>query len=788
MLLSVMALVRRSLLAVAVGAIAIVAHGPPAAADNGDGLLHDFGPGWSTGQLCQALLTTATAPTVCFERAHETIQITSNDIPPGVDALSMLDLSSTTFAATGKPLSSSALDGVRAYAMGQEGDASAVTVLVATDHHIFSVLATGIETVAQLAPVAVDIARRQQAHDGGPPAASRPLDPADDRAARSLDRLLINPVAPGLVLVDTTTLRQTFDDMRPIARSQRVIDLLNGAPSRIRLYKAGQAFLAITLTQHPFGEFAAIQLEGYKTSASYSARFDVPGVSDAIGFRLKDSGAFGIAFRRGRILATVDLSVPNVTSGDVPTIENTLRSLAQKQAESLPAGSTSTYRFPSAGTATGVAVAVTSALCLAVATVGRVAARRRRSPRRTSDRAPVPPSVERGTSSVTIVDVEAEAHTLRRQGLLLLVTQILAVDVVIVGVLVVTDVIRLEAWLGWLLVALGLCLGVGVTSRRARSEQRVAVGQAPPRLGAWPSPFAAIAGIVAATALLSGLALAAMALADLFFGPSLSNLERAKFLGLSPTAVSVLTGIVGILLLIAGATLSRLARMWARTSATRVRQRDRRRPILYLRSFDDDRLPLPALLTARRPFLELFLARGSDPFEEAVAWELAPFGPIIAVGRPGRPTASLGAARDLLPAADWQAGVAQFIDDARAVVVIIGKTEGLAWEIEQTARNYLHRVVFVFPPVDGPDIAARWAFTRTIVESVGGRPPLLPIPPERILLARETASGWMFVVASQRDEAAYRSALDVAMAHDSEARSTDQPMQPRLESAAPGSS
>ena len=45
--------------------------------------------------------------------------------------------------------------------------------------------------------------------------------------------------------------------------------------------------------------------------------------------------------------------------------------------------------------------------------------------------------------------------------------------------------------------------------------------------------------------------------------------------------------------------------------------------MLYLRSFADDTLPLATIASARRPFFELFSFRGRDPFEEAVAWELA---------------------------------------------------------------------------------------------------------------------------------------------------------------------
>src|SRR5262249_59690807 len=104
----------------------------------------------------------------------------------------------------------------------------------------------------------------------------------------------------------------------------------------------------------------------------------------------------------------------------------------------------------------------------------------------------------------------------------------------------------------------------------------------------------------------------------------------------------------------------------------------RRRPLICPRMLELAPRGLPTSVSARGPFLELFTLRGTDPFEEALTWEIEPFGPVVAVGRPGRPLGSLGAARDHLPDAVWQPEVARRMGEARGIVVGLGGTDGLA--------------------------------------------------------------------------------------------------------------
>ena len=91
----------------------------------------------------------------------------------------------------------------------------------------------------------------------------------------------------------------------------------------------------------------------------------------------------------------------------------------------------------------------------------------------------------------------------------------------------------------------------------------------------------------------------------------------------------------------------------AKLSATQLRDRDRRAPVLILRQFGDD------FLEAGRVSLG-----GTPTFEHFVAGELNRIGPVVAIGRPGERLQPLGASRDYLADSDWQRAVTTTIEEA----------------------------------------------------------------------------------------------------------------------------
>jgi tetratricopeptide (TPR) repeat protein len=102
--------------------------------------------------------------------------------------------------------------------------------------------------------------------------------------------------------------------------------------------------------------------------------------------------------------------------------------------------------------------------------------------------------------------------------------------------------------------------------------------------------------------------------------------------------------------------------------ANSVLQNDSRPPVLYLRSF------------------------GSDPLSQVGGWEeqfvsvLKDIGPVIALGKPEEKLPPLGAARHYAGDTDWQELILDWFSKAALVVLRIGETEGVWWELEQALR------------------------------------------------------------------------------------------------------
>jgi hypothetical protein len=131
----------------------------------------------------------------------------------------------------------------------------------------------------------------------------------------------------------------------------------------------------------------------------------------------------------------------------------------------------------------------------------------------------------------------------------------------------------------------------------------------------------------------------------------------------------------------AGALIGRRGKQLLQPTASELTAHDARRPIVLLRSFADDDL---MVVTGRS---KEGLTTGD--FEESIEDQFAPFGPFVAIGKPGEPLPALGAARDYYSDAEWQDAVAKWMDEALALVVIPGLTGGLGWELE-TIRQYGH--------------------------------------------------------------------------------------------------
>lgn len=173
-------------------------------------------------------------------------------------------------------------------------------------------------------------------------------------------------------------------------------------------------------------------------------------------------------------------------------------------------------------------------------------------------------------------------------------------------------------------------------------------------------------------------------------------------------------------------------RMLALADAAHL-DRDRRPPVLYLRSFRDD--PAGAVQT-RAHFFQV----RSFSDEEQLAWAVQKrVGPFVAVGRPGERLPPVGAKRIPLPEDRWRTTVSALMGAAALVVVRTGDGPNLHWEMAE-ARHQVppDRVVVLV----GGDAAAYTEFRRA-AEQAGWT---LPDPPANVLPG--SFAGWAVTFAT----------------------------------------
>jgi hypothetical protein len=205
------------------------------------------------------------------------------------------------------------------------------------------------------------------------------------------------------------------------------------------------------------------------------------------------------------------------------------------------------------------------------------------------------------------------------------------------------------------------------------------------------------------------------------------------------------------------------AKRHAALSLGRVEAIDVRPPVLLLRSFADDTTPLERT-SDQRSWMRSIVSPTIWTLEETIEQILGDQGPVIAIGRPGESMPPAGAAREYLNGDRWKARVEELIGEARAIVVILGGTEGLRQEYEALLRlGARSRMILVFPPRQPQELTARW---RRFCEVFAPGPPPSPVDLSRVLAAHFSPEGVMTLVTCHRrdDEDCYRLALNCSLA------------------------
>lgn len=189
---------------------------------------------------------------------------------------------------------------------------------------------------------------------------------------------------------------------------------------------------------------------------------------------------------------------------------------------------------------------------------------------------------------------------------------------------------------------------------------------------------------------------------------------------------AVLFGPVVLLLV---SFLLQLARTLRTRTVEEVMRRDPRNQVLYLRSFEDDHVRIPIHLSLFNPLSFVFDWHRIEPFEEVLVQTLWRTGPVLAVGRPGEGRSPLGAARLYFPDEAWQDAVTRLVQSSEVVVVTMGKTAGVSWELAQLKRlGALAKTVVLLPPTGDELTRVRLLAKELDLEDVWSRNDSLLVP------------------------------------------------------------
>jgi len=153
--------------------------------------------------------------------------------------------------------------------------------------------------------------------------------------------------------------------------------------------------------------------------------------------------------------------------------------------------------------------------------------------------------------------------------------------------------------------------------------------------------------------------------------------------------------VFGVVFFTAGMTLRRRASRLLLPNATQLLAADIRRPVLFIRSFQDDQLTVPRTEDSKYSFLNVSL-----PLEEAIADKLHGFGPLVAIGRPDDEYPNVGASRFYFSNEEWQGEVSELIQESSLIAMLAGGTKGLQWELEHIVANgFEKKLIILFPPI-----------------------------------------------------------------------------------------
>lgn len=354
-----------------------------------------------------------------------------------------------------------------------------------------------------------------------------------------------------------------------------------------------------------------------------------------------------------------------------------------------------------------------------------------------------------------IVDVSPQARRVHHHALSLSILELVVLNAVVSGTMLSLFVSPADG--NVLFVLGGAALLLWLRTRNAAGHRPTA-GYRPTRR------YRRSIGVMVLVGASVGVGLAGLAL--VLVGAFVGNSDGAIELTAGTADLGFMIEILGLTVLGASVALYRFARRISMSRPSPMVLADQRPSILYLRSFADDKLRLRVAPFARPSLLERLSSRRKQGFEEIMAEELRQYGPLVAVGEPGRRLAPIGFVREYLPDADWRRHVQQRMYHSGVIIVTVGRSRGLEWEIQELIHTGAWRkVVFVFPPVDAPDILQRWEKLVPLLYHVGLRGIGLPSDSSCLLAMTFTVEAeCRYYCAKYPDAWSYKAAMAAALA------------------------
>jgi len=203
----------------------------------------------------------------------------------------------------------------------------------------------------------------------------------------------------------------------------------------------------------------------------------------------------------------------------------------------------------------------------------------------------------------------------------------------------------------------------------------------------------------------------------------------------------------------------------SRATAAQLMEVSRLPPILFLRTFDEDDL----WVKASNLFDRIVFAhrRRRARLEEAVADESFAYGPVIALSNPKLNLQPLGAARENVSDDHWQDYVTRYIEESQFVILCLGKTDNVRWEIGRILALDAAEKLIVVLPTSYPSDRTITEVSPVLAERLGipdGDYELARLKRTRAIYFDRRRGGHVALLSRQRGEHAYETIMRSALA------------------------